>query len=226
MNAELFRDRADAGRRLAERLLEYEGRGAVVLSIPRGGVPVGFEVAKRLNARFDVIIPRKIPIPWNPEAGFGAITADGTMVLNEKMVQSLDLSAEEIERAAEEVREEIVRRTKEYRGDRPMPEVRAKSVILVDDGLASGYTMLAATESVRKHQPSDVTVAVPAASSGAARLVGSKADRLVALIISDRLPFAVADFYVEWRDLTDEEVLDYLRQGQQALGTCSARSGE
>ena len=211
MDDELFRDRTDAGRRLAERLLEYESRGAVVLAIPRGGVPVGFEVAKRLNARFDVIIPRKIPIPWNPEAGFGAITADGTMVLNENMVRSLDLSEEEIQQAAEEVRREIIRRASEYRADRPPEDVKGRSVIVVDDGLASGYTMLAAIESLRKHEPSGIVVAVPVASAGAARLVAPKADKLVALIISGRLPFAVAEFYMQWRDLTDQEVVGYLK---------------
>ena len=211
MDAELFRSRADAGKRLAERLLDYEGQDAVVLAIPRGGVPVGAEVARRLNARLDVIIPRKIPIPWNPEAGFGAITADGTIVLNQRMVKSLGLSKDEIQRAADEVREEIERRTREYRDDRPPTDVKGKTVILVDDGLASGYTMLAATESVRKHNPAKVIVAVPVASSAAARLVSARVDGMVALVTSERLPFAVAEFYGEWRDLTDEETVGYLR---------------
>ena len=216
MDDELFRDRTDAGRRLAERLLKYESRGTVVFAIPRGGVPVGFEVARRLKAQFDIVIPRKIPIPWSPEAGFGAITADGTMVLNEHMVRSLGLEEEEIEQAAEEVRWEIVRRTKEYRGDRPPPDVEGRPVILVDDGLASGYTMLAAIESLRKHSPSSIVVAVPVASSGAARIVSPKADKLVALVVSHRLPFAVASFYMKWRDLTDEDVLVYLKQAEDA----------
>ena len=211
MSFELFRDRRDAGRRLAERLLDYQDRDAVVLAIPRGGVPVGFEVAGRLRAEFDVIVPRKIPIPWNPEAGMGAITADGTMVLNESMVRSLGLSKEEIEHAAEEVREEVVRRTEIYRAGRVEPEIAGKPVILVDDGLASGYTMLAAIESLKKQGPSSIVVAVPTASSGAARLIGPKVDELVALIVSERLPFAVADFYLEWRDLSDEEVLEFLQ---------------
>ena len=207
MDAELFRSRADAGKRLAERLLDYEGEDVVVLAIPRGGVPVGAEVARRLNARLDVIIPRKIPIPWNPEAGFGAITADGTIVLNQRMVKNLGLSKDEIQRAADEVREEIERRTREYRDDRPPTDVKGKTVILVDDGLASGYTMLAAIESVRKHNPVRVIVAVPVASSAAARVVSARVDGMVALVTSERLPFAVAEFYREWRDLTDEEVV-------------------
>lgn len=210
MDVELFRDRSDAGRRLAERLIEFEDSRAVVLAIPRGGVPVGYEIAKRLHAEFDVIVPRKIPIPWNPEAGFGAVTADGTIVLNDAMVRSLGLTSAEIEQAAEDVRREIVRRTQVYRGDRPPPDVENRPVILVDDGLASGYTMLAAIESLKKSSPSAVIVAVPVASSAAARLISAAADRLIALIVSHRLPFAVADYYLEWRDLTDEEVCAYL----------------
>jgi len=211
VNDDLFRSRAEAGKRLAEHLMDYAGSGAVVLAIPRGGVPVAYEIAKRLGAELDVIIPRKMPIPWNPEAGFGAITADGTMVLNEPMVESLGLTPDDISRIAEEVRRAVVRRTKAYRGEKPPVDVAGKTVILVDDGLASGYTMLAAIQSVRKLSPSKVIVAVPVASSPAARLVGKAADRLIALVVSDRLPFAVADFYLEWRDLTDEEVLHYLQ---------------
>lgn len=211
MNDDLFRSRAEAGKRLAEQLMDYAGSRAVVLAIPRGGVPVAYEIAKRLGAELDVIIPRKMPIPWNPEAGFGAITADGTMVLNDPMVESLGLTPDDISRVAEEVRREIVRRTRAYRGEKPPVDVAEKTVILVDDGLASGYTMLAAIQSVRKLSPSKVIVAVPVASSSAAKLVGKAADRLIALLVSDRLPFAVADFYLEWRDLTDEEVLHYLQ---------------
>ena len=218
MVTELFRDRLHAGHKLAERLIEYKDQDTVVLAIPRGGVPVGFEIAKHLNAQFDVIIPRKIPIPWNPEAGLGAVTADGTMVLNERMIRNLGLSKTEIDEAAEEVRQEIERRTQEYRDDQPEPDVRGRPVILVDDGLASGYTMLAAVESLKKADPSSVIVAVPVASRGAARLVAPEVDDLVALVISDRLPFAVADFYMEWRDLTDAEVIACLKQAQERAG--------
>lgn len=212
MGVDFFQDRNDAGRRLAEALLEYRDKDPIVLGIPKGGVPVGFEVASRLGAPFDVIIPRKIPIPWNPEVGIGAITSDGTMVLNSRMIEGLGLQQDEIEQAAEEVRREVDRRTVEYRGDRPFPDVEGRPVILVDDGLASGYTMLAAIESIRKHKPSDIIVAVPVASIGAVRLVKPKVNVLVALIISERLPFAVASFYMVWRDLTDEEVIGYINR--------------
>jgi predicted phosphoribosyltransferase len=215
MDNEVFRDRQDAGRRLADRLLDYKGRGAIVLAIPRGGVPVGFEIAESIEALLDVIVLRKIPIPWNPEAGFGAVTADGTVVLNDSMVRGLQLTDEQIRQAAEEVREEIVRRTRMYRkGSMEPSDVADRPVILVDDGLASGYTMLAAIKSLEKHKPSEVVVAVPVASSGAARLVRPRVDRFIALIVGERIPFAVADFYQYWSHLTDEEVLQYLEKAK------------
>ncbi len=217
MDTEMFRDREDAGRRLADRLLDYKGRGAIVLAIPRGGVPVGFELAESIDALLDVIVLRKIPIPWNPEAGFGAVTADGTLVLNDSMVRGLGMSDEQIQAAAEEVREEIIRRTQMYRkGSMESPDVAGRPVILVDDGLASGYTMLAAIRSIEKHKPSEVVVAVPVASSGAARLVRPRVDRFVALIVGERIPFAVVQFYRHWSDLTDEDVLRYLEKAKAA----------
>lgn len=212
MQAELFRDREDAGCKLADLLLEYEGRDVVVLAIPRGGVPVGYKIAERLHAQFDLIIPKKLPIPWNPEAGFGAITGDGTIVLNEAMVHNLCMTEDEIEQATADVRKEIGRRTEAYKDEMSPPELSGRNVILVDDGLASGYTMLAATESVRKHDPASVIVAVPVASSGASRVVSHYLDKLVAIIISERLPFAVADFYLQWRDVTDEDVRCYMNR--------------
>ncbi|HEY3297968.1 MAG TPA: phosphoribosyltransferase family protein [Armatimonadota bacterium] len=215
MHVELFRDRSEAGRKLAKHLAEYENEDALVLAIPRGGVPVGYEIAGHLHIPFDIIVPRKLPIPWNPEAGFGAVTADGTMVLNHPMVRSLGLREDEISSTADEVRQEIIRRTQVYRGDRPMPDLKGRAVILVDDGLASGYTMLAAIESVRKYKPSTVIVAVPVASSGAARMIAGEVDKFVAMIVSERLPFAVASFYALWRDLSDEEVQAYLESKRE-----------
>ncbi len=216
MDVELFKNRNDAGQRLANRLLSYKDRGAIVIAITRGGVPVGAEIAERLGITMDVILPRKIPIPWTPEAGLGAVTPDGTVVLNERMVRNLGLDADEIGKSVEAVHREIVRRMIEYRGDKPMPDICGRPVILVNDGLASGYTMLAAIESLRKHSPASMTVAVPVASSGSARLVGPIADKFVSLIISERLPFTVASFYRDWRDLTGDEVRDYLDRAHES----------
>jgi len=214
MHVELFQDRREAGRRLSEALLDYKDRNAIVLAIPRGGVPVGYEIAQRLDVPLDVIVPRKLPVPWNPEAGFGAVMPDGTFVLNDRMVSGVGLEPQEISRIVEDVHAETVRRMKEYRDDKPLSDVKDRPVLIVDDGLASGYTMLAAIESLRKQMPACIVVAVPTASNGASRLVGPKADRVVSLIISERLPFAVASFYREWRDLTDEEVKDFLRRSE------------
>ena len=206
MGQVLFKDRSDAGRQLADRLAASSTSNAFVLGIPRGGVPVAAKVAELLHAPMDVIVPRKIPIPWNPDAGFGAVTADGTMILNESMIRHLGMSRTEISHEAKLVREEVARRTREYRGTLPPPDLAGIPVIIVDDGLASGYTMLAAVKSVRKQRPSSVIVAVPVASGGAARMIADQAEEFVALIVSERLPFAVADFYAEWRDVTDAEV--------------------
>lgn len=210
METELFRDRTDAGNKLAQQLIEYKDRDAFVLAIPRGGVPVGYEVASQLHAEFDVILPRKIPIPWNPEAGLGAMIADGTIVLNEALVRGLDMSSEEIEQAASEVRKEIDRQAQTFRGDRRAPDVEEKTVVIVDDGLASGYTMLAAVESVRRCNPKRIVVAVPVASKAAVKLITPRVDSLVALIVGESLPFAVAGYYMIWHDLTNENVMSYL----------------
>jgi len=209
----LFETREDAGRRLASEVSrDYGGAEAIVLAIPRGGVPVGLPIALALDAPLDVIIPRKIPIPWDPEAGFGAVTADGTIVLNEEIVPFLGLSPEEIERQARLVQAEIQRRTREYRGDRPPPAVEGKRVVLTDDGLATGYTMIAAIRSLRHSKPEHVIVAVPVASRSAVQRVAGEADDIVCLVVQESSPFAVASFYHYFPDLSDEEVKRYLRQ--------------
>lgn len=216
----VFEDRLDAGRRLAQKLVRYRGQDVVVLAIPRGGVPVGFAVAKELGAKLDVIIPRKIPIPDNPEAGFGAVTADGTVVLNEPLVAQLGLTRDTIERLVDEVRAEIVRRQQAYRGGRPPADLAGKTVILVDDGLASGYTMMAAIQSVRKQRPKAIIVAVPVSPADAAERIRPLVDDLVVLVVRRTWVFAVASFYRRWYDLTDEEVIDYLKRaaGEDATG--------
>lgn len=211
MEIELFRDRIDAGDKLAQKLIEYKDQNAVVLAIPRGGVPVGYEVAGHIHAEFDIILPRKIPIPWNPVAGLGAMSADGTIVLNEALVRGLGMSPEEVEEAASDVKKEIERQTKEYRKDKPAPDVTGKTVILVDDGLASGYTMLAAIESVRKCDPKYIITAVPVASKTAIKLITPKTDKLVALITGESFPFTVTGYYMIWQNLTDENVMKYLK---------------
>ncbi len=205
-----FRDRADAGKRLAERLGQYRGSEVIVVAIPRGGVPVAIEVADKLGVPLDIVVPRKISIPYNPEAGYGAITEDGTIVLNESLVHRLGLTEQQIQHQAEAVRAEIVRRSAVYRGKLPVSEVEGKTVIAVDDGLASGYTMVAAVKSVQRRKAAKIVVAVPVASGTAYDLVKPLAGELVCLVVARTYGFAVASFYYHWHDLTDEEVIKYL----------------
>jgi len=212
-----FRDREEAGQKLAEQLSFLAGESVIVLAIPRGGVPVGYEVARAVQAPLEVITPRKLPIPWDPEAGFGAITPDGTLVLNAELVKQLGLRRDLIEGVAAKVQAEVRRREAVYRGHRPFPDLKDKVVLLIDDGLASGYTMIAAVQSVRKHQPAKVTVAVPCSPKDSLGRVARVADQVVALVVKDSASFAVADFYGRFPDLTDAQVLGCLHRAHQDL---------
>lgn len=206
----LFDDRTDAGRRLGDKLARSNYGGEGVLAVPRGGIPVAIEVALKLDAPLDVVVPRKITIPSNPEAGYGSVTEDGTVVLNRHLVSELGLSPEEIRGQAEQVRSEINRRMAFFRRMLEPLQVEGRTVILVDDGLASGYTMLAAVKSIQKRQAGRTVVAVPVASIRAYDLIKPAVDELVCMVISHVLPFAVASFYSRWYDLTDEDVDRYL----------------
>ena len=208
----IFENRQDAGRQLAEKLSGYNEQPVIVLAIPNGGVPVALEVALALDADLDLVISRKIPIPLSPEAGFGAIADDGTIILNEIVVKSMGLSRQQIEYEASKVRAEIKQRSLLYRGNRPLVSVNGKTVIIIDDGLASGFTMLAAVESVRRRRPKEIIVAVPAASAIALKQVERVADKVVTCVTGYMPRFAVADFYRHWYDLGDDEVVRYLNQ--------------
>lgn len=210
-NQPRYRNRVDAGRHLAEHLVAFRN-DAVVMAIPRGGIPVAVEVAARLGSELDIIVPRKIPIPSNPEAGYGAVTEDGAIVLNEALVDQLGFTEQQIERHAREVRAEIRRRQSVYRAILDASSVEGKTAIIVDDGLASGYTMMAAIKSIRQHGARYVVAAAPVASLRDWDLVRSAADEVVSPIVSSRYPFAVASFYHRWHDLTDEEVIEDLKR--------------
>lgn len=170
------------------------------------------EVAKKLGSKLDIVIPRKIPIPFDTEAGYGAVTEDGALVLNQDLVHQLKLTMPQIERQADEVKAEITRRTAVYRDKLKPSSVEGNVAIVIDDGLASGYTMMAAIKSIRKKRAAKVVVAVPVASSNAWELVKSAADELVCPVVAYTNQFAVAGFYRYWRDLTDEEVVVHLEE--------------
>ncbi|MEM1569751.1 MAG: phosphoribosyltransferase family protein [Candidatus Bathyarchaeia archaeon] len=207
----VFRDRYHAGELLAEKLREYKGTDAYVLAIPAGGVPVGYVISKRLGLPLDVIIVRKIHIPWNQEAGFGAVTFDGIVIFNEPLLRILGLTREEVDRCIEVEKEAIEKRLKFIRGDRPFPDVVNRIVILVDDGIASGYTMLSAVKSVMNRRPNKIVVATPTGSESAIELLKPWVDEIVCLNVRTGPVFAVADAYEIWYDITDEEVAKILK---------------
>jgi len=212
MDRVLFEDRMDAGKKLARAMIESESKlqNPIVLGIPRGGIPVGYVLAEKLECELDIIVLRKIPIPSDPEAGYGAVTIDRTVVLNQEMLTYLHLSKEEVERGIERVYQEVKRRNGVYRKGKPFPDLEDRSVILTDDGLATGYTMLAAVEFCGKKKPKEVIVAVPVASDSATELIQPAADRFIVLHVSHSFYFAVASFYRRFDDMVDQEVVEIL----------------
>jgi len=208
----IFKDRTDAGQQLGKALEKYRRKGALVLAIPRGGVPVAFEVARALNAPLDVIVSRKLPIPWNTEAGFGALAPDGTAYIDQESASQLGLGQGSIEKIKKEIWSEIKRRQKVFRGKKRFPNLKNKVVILIDDGLATGSTMKASIEFVKKKKPQKIICALPVCSYGSYKEVKKMADEIICLDIKKSYPFAVADSYENWYDLDDKEVLEYLKK--------------
>jgi putative phosphoribosyl transferase len=204
--------RAGAGRLLAPYLAQYKSSETIVLAIPAGGVPVGAEIALALSVPLDLLVVRKIQIPWNTEAGFGAVCPDGTQVLNEPLMRSLALEDADLETQIRKAKEVISTREKLFRAGRLFPAVENKTVILTDDGLASGYTMLAAIKCVKKKSPRKIIAAVPTAFERTAYFVLKELDELYCLNMRSGPTFAVADAYREWYDLPDREVMDILRK--------------
>lgn len=215
----IFKNRLHAGMRLADELKQHVERDAVLLALPSGGVPVGYAVSKSLRLPLDVVVVRKIQIPWNTEAGFGAISWDGSLILNDSLVKELGLTPSQIEESIAHTKKILSKRTRKFRGNRPAPQMQSRTVILVDDGLASGYTMTTAVDSVRRHEPQKIIVAVPTGSRGAVRLVSSKANLTVCLNIREGPFFAVADAYEDWHDLTDDEVVQYLDRAHSEVSS-------
>jgi predicted phosphoribosyltransferase len=207
----VFEDREDAGRRLSKFLSEYKGSDSVVLSIPSGGVPVGKEIKDALSLPLDLLIVRKIQIPWNPEAGFGAVNLDGYVIFNEPLLHSLELPENVINEQIEKTKEILLKRNELFRKGKGFPSLKNKTTIIVDDGLASGYTMIAATEFVKKRNPSKIIIAVPTGSYSTVRKISSIVDSLYCLNIREGYPYAVAEAYRNWYDLSDEEVLRILK---------------
>lgn len=219
----LFRDRSDAGRRLAACLKGYAGRADVlVLALPRGGVPVAFEVAETLGAPLDIFLVRKLGVPGQEELAMGAIASGGVRFTNRGVVDYLRIPAEVIERVAAEEQKELERRERAYRGGRPGADVRGRAVILVDDGLATGSTMRAAVSALRGQQPARIVAAAPVSSRQACDELSAEVDEVVCALTPE--PFrGVGEWYEDFSQTTDEEVRELLARA--ARGDDPGESG-
>jgi putative phosphoribosyl transferase len=208
----LFRDRQEAGRFLAERLRDYANReDVIVLALPRGGVPVAFEVTKALHAPLDVFVVRKLGLPGQEELAMGAIASGGVIVLNEELVRALQIPRAVIDMVAFEEQRELERREREYRDGRPPIDVRGRAVILVDDGLATGSSMRVAALALKKKDPAQIVVAVPVAPSSTCADLQNYVDQVVCAVTPE--PFwGVGQWYQDFSQTTDEEVRELLRQ--------------
>lgn len=208
----LFDNRTDAGRRLAQALGAYAGRSdLIVLALPRGGVPVAYEVARALNAPLDLLIVRKLGTPGNPELAMGAIASGGASVLNPDVVSIYRISDETIERVAANERQELTRRERLYRGDRPYPEMENRCILVVDDGIATGATMRAGLAALRRLKPARIVVAVPLAPSDTVERLRSEVDEVVCLTTPEPF-FAVGQGYRDFSQTTDDQVREILAQ--------------
>ena len=209
----IFRDRREAGRLLAERLSAYRDKKPIVLALPRGGVEVGYEIARALGAPLDVVVARKLGVPGQPELAMGAIGPSGTYVLNEDIVGWLDISEDELEQIASRESREMGRRVRLFRSDRPEAMLKGKTVILVDDGIATGMTVRAAIEYLHQQEPGHLVLAVPVCAAGTAEALRSEVDDLVSLKTPLEL-LAIGYWYEDFEQVSDEEVVELLKRSR------------
>jgi predicted phosphoribosyltransferase len=208
----VFRNREDAGERLAEMLQDYRHRNAMVLGIAAGGVPVSATLATRLDLPLLVIPVSKILFPWTTESGFGAVAFDGTEWINEDLVKDYHLDTETIQTAIKAAQEKIQRRLHRFFGTKPLPELKDKTVIIVDDGIAAGSTMRAAITAVEKAQVIKTILAVPTAHGSSLYSLVDQVEAIYCANLRGGYSFAVADAYEHWTDVTEEEVMEIIQQ--------------
>jgi putative phosphoribosyl transferase len=207
-----FEGRKEAGQHLAEQLKEYANRpDVIVLGLPRGGVPVAYEVAQALNAPLDIFLVRKLGVPGHEELAMGAIASGGLRIINPSVVRQLQISEETIDAVASEELRELARREKAYRGDRPEPDVQGKTIIVVDDGLATGASMWAAVAALREGNPKEIVVAVPTASQETCAQFRPYVDDIVCAMTPEPF-YAVGLWYHDFSQTTDDEVRELLAQ--------------
>jgi putative phosphoribosyl transferase len=212
-----FRNRTEAGRVLAQELRVYANRDdVIVLALPRGGVPVAFDVAHALHAPLDVFVVRKLGVPGHEELAMGAIARGRVLIVEPSVVEDLAIPMEVVLDVAAREEQERLRREREYRGDRPAPDVRGRTVIMVDDGLATGSTMRAAVAALRKLQPAKIVVAVPVAVRSTCEELAEEVDEVVCARTPEPF-YAVGEWYADFSQTTDEEVRDLLARAEQEI---------
>ena len=207
----MFADRAEAGRALADWIAPRPDPRALVFALPRGGIPVGRPLADVLGCGLLPALVRKLPIPTDPEMGFGAVAVDGTVRLNRAVIEAFRIPERTVDDVVEKVRAEVERRGAAYPGGWPLPGLTGRSVWMVDDGLATGLSMLTATDMLREHGPASLTIAVPCSPADSLAEMLGAADSVWCLAVQDGRSFAVASFYRDFHDLTDTEVRAVLR---------------
>lgn len=210
----MFTDREDAGRQLARVLLEYDLSSAVIVALPRGGVPVGFEIARLYLLPLTVLIVRKIGSPFEKEYGIGAIAENGTLLLDHASIQKLDISREAVEQTIQQEREELVRRIQQYRYGRSFPNLAGKTVVIVDDGLATGVTARAAIESIMKLNPAKIIFAAPVCAHETIRKLETQLVSVICMLQPSNLR-AIGMYYQDFSQVTDQEVKDLLRRSSE-----------
>jgi predicted phosphoribosyltransferase len=208
-----FEDRRDAGRRLAEKLYRFEGERPVIFALPRGGVPVGYEISRALRAPLDVFVSRKLGAPGQPEFGIGAVAAGGVRVLNQDVVRRLGIPDDYVERITAQELAEVGRRLRYFRGARPGTEVGGRTAILVDDGLATGVTARAAVQALRLRRPRRLVLAAPVCAAQTADLLRTEVDALVCLESPTDLG-AIGFWYRNFEQTSDEEVVELLERAR------------
>jgi predicted phosphoribosyltransferase len=209
-NIKIFQDRKHAGSVLADMMVHYKDTNSIVFGIPAGGVPVAAPIASKLNLDLDVAVVSKITLPWNTEVGYGAVAYDGTVKLNTEAVLQIGLTDDQIKRGIEKAKIKVERRFKEFRGFKPFPDIEKHTVIIVDDGVASGFTMLVAVESLKKAGASRIIIAVPTAHIHSLEIVAPEVDIVYCANVRGGWGFAVADAYQNWYDVSEEEVFEII----------------
>lgn len=210
----MFKDREDAGKRLAEELMGYRDCDCIILGIPRGGAIVSKHVADRLKKPWDIIVPRKIGAPFNNEIAIGGVAQDGTYILNDNLVRYFNIPKDYIDREVSLQTAEIKKRLQKYRGNREFPDVYNRTTIIIDDGMATGLTFIAAVESVKNHGPLNIVAAVPVASAEAIDMLGKHVDEIICLEVP-KIFASVGQFYQNFEQNLDDDVAILFKQNSK-----------